>query len=131
MGGGEKLTEHTTISDFASIIAKAPRSQKDAEAEAKSKAEAEDQVRKEADRFDVGGLWSSGPTPEQFQELNAKLFAKDRGLRNRGSIMNLLTENFKFEEEEANEFVQSWQELRSEQAILDVERRKIRELMDG
>merc|ERR1711920_484473 len=83
-----------------------------------------------ADQFD-GGLWSSGPTPEQFQALNAKLFAKDRGLRTQGSIRNLLTENFKFEEEDANEFVQSWQELKGEQAIPDAERRKIRELMDG
>merc|ERR1711920_109222 len=46
--GGEQLTEHNTISDFASIIAKAPRSQKDSEGEAKSKAEAEEQVLKEA-----------------------------------------------------------------------------------
>merc|ERR1711972_1067405 len=79
-----------------------------------------------ADQFDVGGLWSSGPTPEQLQALNAQLFAKDRGLRTRGSIRNLLMESFKFEEEEANEFVQSWQELKGEQ----VEQGKIRELMD-
>merc|ERR1711920_461472 len=46
--GGEQLTEHNTISDFASIIAKAPRLQKDAEVEAKSKAEVEEQVLNEA-----------------------------------------------------------------------------------
>merc|ERR1711920_679344 len=71
-------------------------------------------------------MGSSGPTPEQLQALNAKLFAKDSGLRTRGSIRNLLTENFKFEEEEANEFVHSWQELEGEQ----VAQGKIRELMD-
>merc|ERR1711920_812912 len=67
VGVGEQLTEHNTISDFAGIIAKAPRSQKDAEVEAKSKAEVEEHVLNEAIAEEVP---ATAPTVTLFELID-------------------------------------------------------------